>query len=76
MTLTKTEYALVVGRGTDAEQGLFSDDDLDVVKAYKAQLRAAGDRREMVVVQRDCSYPTDAAGKALAVGSTVQEKVL
>lgn len=74
--LQKTEFALVVGRGTDAEQGLFSDDDEDTVRAHKAILRAQGDRREMVIVQRDCEYPTDKNGKPLALGSTCKETVI
>lgn len=74
--LKKIEFALVVGHETDHEQGLFSDDDLDVVKAHKARLRAEGDRREMVILKRTCTYPTDAKGNGLATGSTCETEVV
>lgn len=72
-----TEFALVEGEG-DASQGLFSDEDLDVVKAHRIdeireRIRTGRARPTLRIVERICTYPLSAAGVPQALGSTCQE---
>ena len=74
---TITEYTLKSGSG-DTEQGLFTDAELDVVKARKvAEIERAAregrERPELRVVKRVCQFPLDKVGKPQALGSTVEE---
>jgi hypothetical protein len=72
-----TEFALVEGEG-DAQQGVFSDEDLDVVKAHRIEeirnrLANGRARPKLRIIERVCTYPVNAEGVAQGQGSSVVE---
>ena len=76
-TLALTEFVLYRQDG-DARQALFSDPDLDLVRAHKvdetrAALAAGKARPVLFVTRRDCVYPVGASGAPMAAGSTCDE---
>ena len=74
---TVVEYVLYQGEG-DNVKALFSDVDLDVVKAHGVEtVRSAmvnGKARPVLsITSRTCKYPLGPKGERLALGSTCDE---